>query len=852
MHSAHTFFVKPHLPEKLLPLEYLALNLNWHRQEETAALFRYLEPQLWEQGGQNPVLLLQRIGEERLQAAAEDIGYTGELNRVWQHYRKYENDFSIRAQQQGLDGSNAVIAYFSAEFGLAQSLPVYSGGLGILAGDHLKSASDLGIPLVGIGLLYRQGYFRQLMDLQGWQQEIYPHYDFYQLPLELQRQADGRALTVEVPCSDRNLKVQIWLARVGCINLYLLDTDCRENRETDRQITDRLYGGDLEKRIRQEIVLGIGGIRALETLGYKITICHLNEGHSAFLALEKIRYLTKKQGLDFAVAREQAGSGNIFTTHTPVAAGIDLFPLYLMDKYFTSYYQQLGLSRKEFLALGRKDPNNNLEPFNMAILALRLSSWVNGVSRLHGHTARRMWASIWPGVPEAELPISSITNGIHIPSWIGTPMAVLYDRYLGDSWRQDPSRADNWAGLEKMPERELWQAREEQRQQLLAFTRRRLANRLAARGAGQEEILATGKALIPGALTIGFARRFATYKRPALLFHNLERLARLLADPRRPLQVIYAGKAHPRDEEGKELIRQIMALAARKEFCSQLIFIEDYDINVARYLVQGVDIWLANPRRPLEASATSGMKAVINGALHVSTLDGWWAEAWTPAAGWAIGRGEVYDDPCYQDEIEAAALYNLLEKEIIPLFYQRDNYGLPVGWLAMMKNSIRSFAPVFNTQRMVAEYNRQLYLPAAELYQRLQADSYRRARELADWKRRVRTAWTQIRIEEVKDDRQGNLQAGESLAIRVRLDLGSLTPADVKAEIYHGAVDAGGEIAAAEKVIMTPCQDFGGGKYIYSGQIQPRQGGRWGYKLRVMPWHPDLSGHYLQGLVIWG
>lgn len=851
MHSPHIFFVKPRLPEKLLPLERLAVNLNWIWQGETAALFRHLDPQLWEQSGQNPVLLLHRVSEERLLAAAGDRGYTSELNRLWQQYWQYENNFSTRLEQQGLGGSNMVIAYFSAEFGLAQSLPVYSGGLGVLAGDHLKSASDLGIPLVGMGLLYRNGYFRQLIDLRGRQQEVYPCYDFYQLPLELQRQSDGSPLTVEVPCPDCKLKAQIWLARAGCINLYLLDTDFRDNQENDREITDRLYGGDLEKRIQQEIVLGIGGICALETLGHEISICHLNEGHSAFLGLERIRQLTVKEGLDFEVARQQASSGNIFTTHTPVAAGIDLFPPYLMDKYFTGYYQKLGLSRKEFLALGRKDPNNRMEPFNMAILALRLSSWVNGVSRLHGQTARRMWSSIWPGVPESELPIGSITNGIHIPTWIGDQMAVLYDSYLGDSWRQDPSRRDNWAGLERIPERELWQAHEEQRQRLLDFARRRLVNRLAAQGAGQEEILAAGKVLIPGALTIGFARRFAAYKRPALLFHDLERLARLLADPRRPLQVIYAGKAHPRDEEGKELIRQITAMAAREEFCSQLVFIEDYDINVARYLVQGVDVWLANPRRPLEASATSGMKAVINGALQVSTLDGWWAEAWTPASGWAIGRGKVYDVPCYQDEIEADALYNLLEKEIIPLFYQRDNHGLPLGWLAMMKNSICSFAPLFNTQRMVTEYNRQFYLPAAGLYRRLQDGNYRRARELVEWKRRIQAAWSQVKVERVEDNRDHNLQVGGSLAVQAWLDLGQLAPGDIKVEIYHGEVDTGGKITAAEKVTMTPCRDLGGGKYLYGGEIQLGQGGRRGYKLRLMPCHPDLAHHYLQGLVIW-
>lgn len=851
MQSTHIFFVKPQLPPQLQPLQSLALDLNWRRQTETAALFRYLDPQLWEEGGQNPLLMLSQVAEERLQAVAADSGYIAELERLWQQQQNY-NSTSALPEQQEQPGNKRVIAYFSAEFGLAQSLPIYSGGLGILAGDHLKSASDLGLPLVGVGLLYRCGYFRQELDRQGWQQEIYPCYDFYRLPLELQRQADGSPLLVQLPYRERSLKAQIWQARVGRLKLYLLDTDFEENIEADRHITDRLYGGDIEKRIQQEILLGIGGICALESLGYEAQICHLNEGHSAFLALERIRQLQLKHGLSFEAAREQAASGNIFTTHTPVAAGIDLFPACLMDKYFTAYYQSMGLTRKEFLSLGRMDPNNSQEPFNMAVLALRLSARVNAVSRLHGQTARRMWPSLWPGLAEPEIPIIAITNGVHINSWVGSKMAALYDRYLGSGWRQDPCRVENWAAIGQVPGQELWQAHEEQRQELLTFARRRLVDRLQAQGATRAEIEAAARVLTPGALTIGFARRFATYKRATLLFRDPERLARLLGDPQRPLQIIYAGKAHPRDEEGKKLIRSIIAMASREEFRARLVFIPDYDINVARYLVQGVDVWLANPRRPLEASGTSGMKAVINGALHVSTLDGWWAEAWNPEAGWAIGRGEVYESSEYQDEIEAEILYNLLENEIIPLFYQREASGLPTGWLAMMKESIRTLAPVFNSQRMVSEYNQKLYLPAMKHYRQLQADNFRRARELAAWKNRVRVAWSSLKIERVEADREEYLTAGESLTVQALVYLGALQPDEVKVEIYHGKVDGEEKITDGDKTEMTVKQKLGEGRYLYSGKIIGRGSGRQGYTLRLRPRHQELAPNSLPELVLWG
>ncbi|QGP93898.1 Glycogen phosphorylase [Neomoorella glycerini] len=851
MHPPHSFYVRLSLPEKLRPLLELALNLYWRREQETAYLFRRLDPGLWEEAGHNPVLFLHLLPQERLQAYAGDGDYTREVERVWQEHLAYQERQVTWLQEHNLSG-NVAIAYFSAEFGLSAALPIYAGGLGLLAGDLLKSASDLGLPLAGVSLLYREGYFRQRLDRQGRQQELYPRYNFYDLPLELERRADGTPLTVQVAFPDREVKAQVWRARVGRLNLYLLDADCRDNWESDRGITDRLYGGDLEKRIQQEILLGIGGVRALAALGRETTICHLNEGHSAFLALERIRQLKEKHGLDFAAARELAASGHIFTTHTPVAAGIDLFPPYLMDKYFTGYYQSLGLSRQEFLALGRQDPNNQQEPFNMAVLALRLSAWANGVSRLHGRTARRMWRNLWPEVPEEEIPIGAITNGVHTPSWVGSRMAALYDCYLGPGWREEPAEAASWAGVEHIPARELWQAHEEQREELVVYARRKLAAQLEARGSGSLEIAAATEVLHPRALTIGFARRFAAYKRPALLFSDPERLARILGDPQRPVQIIFAGKAHPGDEEGKKLIQQIVAYAGRKEFRRSVVFLEDYDLEMARCLVGGVDIWLGNPRRPLEASSTSGMKAVLNGALHVSTMDGWWDEAWTPATGWAIGRGEVFDDVPYQDAVEAAQLYDLLEKEIIPLFYTRDEEGLPAGWLERMKKSIKTYGPVFNTHRMVQEYSRQFYLPAAALYQRLEAGRQERARNLAAWKNRVQAGWPRVRVERVEDDGGGELDLGSTLTVRAWIFLGELQPPDVKVEIYYGLLEAAAEITAAEKETMKLEEELGEGRYLYSGAIPCRRAGRQGYNVRVLPYHVDLAHPLQAGLILWG
>lgn len=652
-----TFTVVPALPVALERLRDLAFNLRWAWNHDTIELFRRLDSDLWESSGHNPVLMLGAIDQTQLEAAAADEGFLAHLDRVAHEFDAYLAGESTWFQRTHGASDGPLVAYFSAEFGLTECLSIFAGGLGILAGDHLKSASDLGIPLVGVGLLYQQGYFRQYLNEVGWQQEADIDNDFHNLPVSLARRPDGTPVTVEVEYAGHPVFAQVWRAQAGRVALYLLDTNVPLNHPVDRHITHQLYGGDQEIRIKQEMMLGIGGYRALQALGLSPMVYHMNEGHAAFLALERVRWLMQRHSLGFAEAREVAAASLVFTTHTPVEAGHDRFPADLMDRYFTDYSRHLGLSRYEFLGLGRLDPNHDSEAFCMTVLALRLADHSNGVSQLHGQVSRRMWQGLWPGVPEDEIPIEYVTNGVHSRSWISLEMNHLYDRYLGPRWREEPADRTIWQRAERIPAEELWRTHERRRDRLVAFARRRLRAQLEHRGAPQVEIEAADEVLDPGALTIGFARRFAPYKRATLLLADEARLARLLNNPDRPVQLIFAGKAHPRDEAGKRLCQQIAVLARKPEFRHRVVFLEDYDLAVARYLVQGADIWLNNPRRPMEASGTSGMKAAANGVLNLSTLDGWWDEAYQPEVGWAIGRREVDDNSALQDQVEAEALY---------------------------------------------------------------------------------------------------------------------------------------------------------------------------------------------------
>ena len=856
MRHIRTFTVAPSLPEKLECLQGLAFNLRWTWDHESIALFRRLDRDLWDRCYHNPLLMLGKIEQDKLRQAAADDGFIAHLERVCERLKGYMEGETWYQKAYGRSGTPR-IAYFSAEFGITESIPVYSGGLGVLSGDHLKSASELGLPLMGVGLLYQEGYFRQYLNADGWQQESYPINDFYNLPLTLERQEDGTPVTVTIDLPGRAVTIQIWRLQVGRVPLYLLDTNMSANARGDQDITDALYGGDAEMRVKQEIVLGVGGIRALEALGLRPEVCHINEGHSAFLGLERIRLLMAQHGLSFGEAHEASAAGNVFTTHTPVPAGIDIFDPHLIDTYFAPYYPTLELTREQFMALGLQDAHNPNQGFNMAVLALRLSSRVNGVSKLHGAVARRMWQSMWQDLPVDEVPIESITNGIHSRSWISQDMAGLYDRYLGPRWIAEPAHQSVWERVDLIPDEELWRTHERRRERLVAFCRGRLQKQYQARGALPAEVARAAEVLHPDALTIGFARRFATYKRATLLFHDVERLARLLNDREWPVQIIFAGKAHPRDEQGKSLIKDIIHFSRREEFRNHVVFIEDYDMNVARYMLGGVDVWLNTPRRPREASGTSGMKAAANGALNLSILDGWWAEAYTPDVGWSIGRGEEYEDLAYQDAVESAALYNLLEKEVVPLFYTRGRDGLPRGWIAKMKTSMRTLCPVFNTNRMVREYAERFYLPAAERFWHLAGDQGAKARALAAWKRHVSHNWSKIQVQEVTVDANA-LKVGDVLQVSARIELGELVPGDVQVEVYYGMVDDKGKIPEGTSTTMhpqgsaQPPRGMEDGLYIFEGAISCRSSGRFGYAIRVLPYHRDMVHPYEMGLILWG
>jgi starch phosphorylase len=856
MRPSHTFRVIPSLPTRLERLRDLAFNLWWSWNHEAIELFRRLDRDLWESTGHNPVLILGTIRQERLEQVAEDDGFLSHMDRVCREFDRYMHSKITWYDKNHSESEARRIAYFSAEFGLTESLSIYAGGLGILAGDHLKSASDLGLPFIAVGLLYQEGYFRQYLNPDGWQQELYPENDFYNLPVILQRQVSGEPLLVEVEYPGRSVKAQLWQAQVGRVPLYLLDTNIQDNQPEDRDITDQLYGGDDDMRIRQEIMLGIGGIRALEALGLRPTVCHLNEGHSAFLALERIRLLMKEHKLSFAEAREAATAGHVFTTHTPVPAGIDRFRPELVDHYFGHYFPQLGLSRNEFLALGRMYPDDPHDSFSMAVLAMRLANRVNAVSQLHATVSRAMFQDVWPQVPNHQVPVFGITNGIHPRSWISHDMADLYDRYLGPRWVERPAELSVWKRVTRIPDEELWRTHERRRERLVAYARRRLRAQLERRGSRPSEIALAEEVLDPDALTIAFARRFATYKRATLLFHDAERLARIVGDKDRPVQIIYAGKAHPRDNPGKELIRQIIHQARSPEFRSRIVFLEDYDMTVARYLVQGVDVWLNTPKRPREASGTSGMKATANGALNLSILDGWWDEGYTSETGWAIGHGEEYDEDQsdYQDRVEANAIYDLLEKEIVPLFYERGRDGLPRGWIAKMKAAMRDHAGVFNTNRMVREYFERSYLPSAERSQRLTDGDFARAKALATWKADLHNQWTKVRLERVWSDGPDiqELKVGDQLQVQALVHLGTLNPTDVAVELYQGQLDADGLIVEGKAISMLIAQSKGKGKYVFAGAIPCQTSGRHGYALRILPQNDDLGNPFEMGLVLWG
>ncbi len=693
-------------------LRDLARNLWWTWQPNVLGIFRDLDPDLWRETGHNPVEFLNRIPATDMDHLS-DVVLHSRIDYASRRLSEYLKDPETWASVHASTLRTRPVAYFSAEFGLHESLPIYSGGLGVLAGDHLKSASDLGVPLIGVGLLYAEGYFRQSLDAEGWQKESYLDNNPDLLPIEPARGADGRPITIAIETHAGTLRARAWKAQVGRISLLLLDSKVDGNSESDRALTSRLYGGDARVRIRQELLLGVGGVRAVAAMGLHPSVLHLNEGHSAFAGLEMARSLMESEGLPFGEAARTVARMTVFTTHTPVAAGHDRFPAALVEEHLGKVRESLHLSPEDFLGLGRVYPGDANEPFCMTVLALKLDRHANGVSALHGQVSREMWHPLYPNRPEEEVPIGHITNGVHVRSWVAPQMHQLFDRHLGPDWLGTMSRPATWAGIDGVDDGELWETRQILKAGLIEFVRRRLVAQVTRRGEGDAAIERASKVLDVEALTIGFARRFATYKRAGLVLKDVERLVGLVNSAERPIQFIYAGKAHPEDRYGKELIQGIVKLARDARLEHKLVFVEDYDMNVARHLVQGVDVWLNNPRRPQEASGTSGEKVLLNGGLNFSILDGWWAEAYDGTNGFAIGHGQGHSVPSIQDERDHEALIETLTGEVIPLFYQRDASGLPREWIARQKSALRGLGWRFNSDRMVMDYVMNSYLPAA-------------------------------------------------------------------------------------------------------------------------------------------
>jgi len=850
----HAVTVVPSLPEPLKPLEKLARNLwyTWH--PEAVELWRRLDRDLWEDVYHNPVRMLGRISQEKLEELLVNESFLLQMDRLQEaldQYLEAKTPYSFHLDKN-LAPSFRVV-YFSMEYGLTEALPMYSGGLGILSGDHLKSASNLNLPIVGVGLLYREGYFGQYLNKEGWQQEYYVGNDYENMPIFQQKDARGLPLEVVQEIGGRPVRANIWRVQVGRVPLYLLNTNLPGNPKEDREITAQLYGGDREMRIRQEILLGMGGERLLHALGYQPTVYHMNEGHSAFVGLARIRRLVEEDGLTVAEAREVVKSNTVFTTHTPVPAGNDYFTPELMERYFRGFAEKLKISFHDFLGFGRQNPSNPQEAYCMTVLAIRLSNHRNGVSRLHQEVSRDMWRGLWNGFPLRELPIGSVTNGVHIPSYISSEMADLFDRYMGPRWIEDPDNQKVWERVERIPDTELWRTHERRRERLIAFARNRLREQLIRRGALPSELRDAENVLSAEALTICFARRFATYKRGDILFRDPDRLERILNDPQRPVQIVFAGKAHPQDMEGKAIIKNIIHFAQQERFRDRVIFLENYDINLARYLVQGADVWLNTPRRPLEACGTSGMKAVANGALHLSILDGWWDEGYRAGLGWAIGAGEQYLDTQYQDEIEGRNIYELLEREVIPLFYDRARDGLPRGWIEMMKRSMQELCPRFNSHRMIEDYVDEYYVPASRTYGMITRDDYQEARAYAAWKRKVWEKWPSVSVVRVDaPDQRDKVPVHSAYHVQSRVQLGGLAPGDVRVEICYGPMDVQGELKASRAETMACHEELGKGEYLYQGEISFRQTGQLGFAVRVMPDHALLVHPMDMGLVAWG
>ncbi len=841
--------VFPKLPDRIARLHELAYNLWWSWETEAQALYASIDAEMWDKTNHNPVKFLRSVNQERLNAAAEESTFLAAYDQVMASFDAYMSpEADTWFKRDHAAKTDQVIAYFSAEFGLHEALPIYSGGLGVLSGDHCKAASDLDLPFIGVGFLYPQGYFIQHIDADGMQQAIYEKVDFAEVPATPAVGPDGSEVLINVDLPGRTVYAKVWRIQVGRIPIYLMDTDVERNAPQDRELSARLYGGDREMRISQEIVLGIGGVRAVRALGYNPAVWHMNEGHSAFLGLERVREKVQGEGLGFNEAVEAVRSNSVFTTHTPVPAGNDTFGFEMVEKFFWQYWGQLGINRERFINFARQELDWGPQ-YSMTVLAIKLSAYHNGVSELHGHVSRRMWEFLWPDTPVEQVPIGHVTNGVHTKTWMVQEIKDLYAKHLAENWREEVDDPQIWSKVDAIPDEEMWATHVSRKHDLVQFVRDRVRKQYLRHGEGPQRINAVDSLLDPDALTIGFARRFATYKRATLIFRDEERLLAMLNDPQRPLQFVFSGKAHPADEPGKALIQHIYHLSQRPEFAGKIVFVENYDMNIARQLISGVDVWLNTPRRPHEASGTSGEKAAASGVPNLSVLDGWWVEGYNGENGWAIGEEREYKDTETQDEADALSLYHILEDEIIPTYYDRGPDGVPHGWVQIMKNSISSCAPEFSMSRMVKDYVNMYYLPAAKTGIGYQSNDYAVAKEMAEWKEQIRRRWTNVGVE-TTENREMQIAVGQSLELGARVWLSGLPEEQVAVEIVSGLLDEGGAMIEPS---VSPMAEAGhqDAAVLYTGSLSPENSGQIAVGLRARPTHKDLIHPYELGLSKW-
>ena len=851
MYIFNKITVNPQLPKKIGQLSEIANNLWWSWNTEFLKLFKKIDIDLWEKCGKNPVKFLKQVDQEKLEEIAENGEFIKEYNKNVENYEGYINSKNTWFNKNYPNNKNDVIAYFSAEYGLDEILPIYSGGLGMLSGDHLKSSSDLGIPLVAVGLLYKNGYFHQKISKAGGQVSEYQDIELNNLPIIPVKKETGEDLIISVNMPKKKLYLKVWKIQVGRVSLYLLDSDIEENIEEYRGITLRLYGGDQEMRIQQEIVLGIGGVTALRELGIVPTVYHMNEGHSSFLVLELIRLIMEEKKVSFNIAKDIVTAKTVFTTHTPVPAGNDIVPTTLVETYFKDFWVPLGISKEEFLELGMKPKEENKTTFNMGILALKIAGKKNGVSKLHGAVSRELFGEVWPEITPNESPITYVTNGIHTCTWLAPTLKQLYNKYLIPYWQDKIHEDETWERINKIPDEELWNEHTLRKERLFKLVKENVTNRLRNNGMPYDQIREITSKLNSNALTIGFARRFATYKRATLIFKDLERMTQILNDETRPVQLIFAGKAHPRDVEGQNLIKRIHEISMMPQFKGKIFLLEGYNMEVSRHLISGVDVWLNNPRRPMEASGTSGEKASVNGVVNFSILDGWWAEGYNQKNGWAIGTNAEYYSYEEQDRADSESIYNILENKIIPAYYNKEKNGISKEWITLMKNSIISTGGKYSTARMLVDYANQLYMPLCDLTNKY----YRNIDVVTEYnnvKKGLILNWEDIVIEQSNNLDNISMDAGKNIEVACNIKLPNIDVENIEAQVYYGKILDNGTIENISIIPMTLTKsDDEKRTYTYNAKIELKTGGNYGYTFRVMPKHEMLLDSANLNLVKW-